>query len=76
MGKLTLWRATSAIPNERRIYMIFLPPALGFALPRKQPTKNVATSPTISRGQNFQKIWKVIEYFINHSKMAIREDLI
>ena len=47
MGKLTLWRATSAIPNERRIYMIFLPPALGFVLPRKQPTKNVVTFPTI-----------------------------
>ena len=64
MGKLTLWRATSAIPNERRIYMIFLPPALGFALPRKQPTKNVATSPTISRGQNFQKIRKQLNILL------------
>ena len=61
MGKLTLWRATSAIPNERRIYMIFLPPALGFVLPRKQPTKNVITFPTKSTRQkcstNLESNW-------------------
>ena len=55
MGKLTLWRATSAIPNERRIYMIFLPPALGFVLPRKQPTKNVVTFQQHQNGNIFQK---------------------
>ena len=55
MGKLTLWRPTSAIPNERRIYMIFLPPALGFVLPQKQPTKNVVTFPTIRTRKHFAK---------------------
>ena len=46
MGKLTLWwRATSAIPSERRIYMIFLPPALGLTLPGRQSTKTVVFCP-------------------------------
>ena len=35
--------------------MIFLPPALGFVLPQKQPTKNVVTFPTIRTRKHFAK---------------------